>query len=47
MVMENVAQFCWYPILNYSGGSFSWWGVTAVAYISFPGGPDLAELLGL
>jgi hypothetical protein len=47
MVMENVAQFCWYPILNYSGGSFSWWGVTAVAYISFPGGPDLSELLGL
>jgi len=47
MVMENVAQFCWYPILNYNNGSFSWWGVTSVAYISFPGGPDLAELLGL
>ncbi len=47
MVMENVAQFVWYPILNYSGGSFSWWGVTSVAYLSFPGGPDLAELLGL
>ena len=47
MVMENVAQFCWYPILNYSGGSFSWWGTSSVAYISFPGGPDLAEILGL
>ena len=47
MVMENVAQFCWYPILNFTGSSFSWWGSTAVAYISFPGGPDLAELLGL
>lgn len=49
MVMENVARFCWYPILNYnaSTGGFSWWGTTAVAFISFPGGPDLAELLGL
>ena len=49
MVTENVAQFCWYPILNFnpSSGGYSWWGVTAVAYISFPGGPDLAELLGL
>lgn len=47
MVMEDVAQFCWYPVLDYSNGSFRWWGVTSVAYISFPGGPDLAELLGL
>lgn len=47
MVMENVAQFAWYPILNFSGGSFSWWGQPGYAYISFPGGPDLAELLGL
>lgn len=47
MVMENVAQFCWYPILNYTGSGFSWWGTTSVAFISFPGGPDLAELLGL
>lgn len=47
MVMENVAQFCWYPILNFNGSSFSWWGSTAVAFISFPGGPDLSELLGL
>lgn len=47
MVMENVAQIAWYPILNYSNGSFNWWGSPSVAYISFPGGPDLAELLGL
>jgi hypothetical protein len=47
MVLPNVAQFCWYPILNYTGSSFSWWGVTSVAYISFPGGPDLKTLLGL
>ncbi len=47
MVMDDVAQFCWYPVLNYKNGSFSWWGVTSVAYISFPGGPDLADLLGL
>ena len=47
MVMDDVAQFCWYPILAYNNGSFRWWGVTSVAYISFPGGPDLAELLGL
>lgn len=45
MVMEDVAQFCWYPVLNYSNGGYSWWGVTSVAYISFPGGPDLNELL--
>ena len=44
MVMDKVAQFCWIPLLN-SGAS--WWGQTAVAYLSFPGGPDLAELLGL
>ena len=47
VVMDDVLQFCWYPILNYKNGSFSWWGITAYAYISLPGGPDLAELLGL
>ena len=49
IVAENVLQFCWYPIVNYnpSTGGFSWWGVTAYAYLSLPGGPDLAELLGL
>lgn len=45
MLMDKLAQFCWYPILNFTGSGFSWWGTTAVAYISFPGGPDLAELL--
>lgn len=44
MVAENVAQFVWYPVMNQGK---SWWGVSAVAYISFPGGPDLVELLGL
>lgn len=49
MVDENVVQFCWYPILNYNPatGGFSWWGSTAKAFISFPGGPDLSEYLGL
>lgn len=49
IVAENLLQFCWYPIVNYnpSTGGFSWWGVTAYAYLSLPGGPDLAELLGL
>ncbi len=47
MLAEDLAQFCWYPILNFTGSSFSWWGSTSVAYISFPGGPDLAELLEL
>ena len=45
MVMDGLAQFCWYPILDYSNGSFRWWGKTSVAYISFPGGPDLRKLL--
>lgn len=45
MVMDKVAQFCWYPILAYNKGSFRWWGTTSVAYISFPGGPDLKKLL--
>lgn len=44
MVMDKVAQFCWIPLMN-SGAS--WWGQTAYAWISFPGGPDLAELLEL
>lgn len=47
MLAEDLAQFCWYPILNFTGSSFSWWGSTSTAYISFPGGPDLSELLGL
>lgn len=47
IVDEGVLQFCWYPILAYNNGSFRWWGVTSVAYISMPGGPDLAEWLGL
>lgn len=44
MVADKVAQFVWYPEMN---NGKNWWGVTSVAYISFPGGPDLAELLGL
>lgn len=44
MVAENVAQFVWYPVMNQGK---TWWGVSAVAYLSFPGGPDLVELLGL
>lgn len=44
MVMENVAQIMWIPLMNNGG---SWWGKAVPAYISFPGGPDLAELLGL
>ena len=44
MVTENVAQFVWYPVMNQGK---TWWGVSAVAYLSFPGGPDLVELLGL
>lgn len=47
VVAPNVIQFCWYPVLDYGPDGFKWWGKTSVAYISFPGGPDLAELLGL
>ena len=43
MVMENVAQIQWIPIFSNNG----WFGQSFPAYISFPGGPDLAELLGL
>ncbi len=45
VIMDKLVQFCWYPILDYDGSSFRWWGVTSVAYISFPGGPDLNALL--
>lgn len=45
MLEDGVAQFCWYPIVNYNGSSYSWWGRTSYAYISFPGGPDLNEWL--
>lgn len=44
MIMENVAKIMWIPLMNNGG---SWWGKAVPAYISFPGGPDLAELLGL
>lgn len=44
MVMENVAQIMWIPLLN---NGASWYGQSFPAYISFPGGPDLAEVLGL
>ena len=45
MADEKVAQFCWYPVLRYSSAGYSWWGQTAYAWISFPGGPDLEEWL--
>lgn len=44
MVMENVAQIVWIPLLN---NGASWFGQSFPAFISFPGGPDLAEVLGL
>lgn len=44
MVTENVAKFVWYPVMNQGK---TWWGVSAEAYISFPGGPDLVDFLGL
>lgn len=43
MIMENVAQIVWVPLFSNNG----WFGQSFPAYISFPGGPDLAELLGL
>ncbi len=42
MIMENVAQIVWVPLFSNN----SWFGQSFPAYISFPGGPDLAELLG-
>ena len=44
-LMDGLAQFCWYPVLNYKNGSFSWWGVTSVALISWGDGPDINDLL--
>ncbi|MBR6457955.1 MAG: hypothetical protein IKS71_05095 [Bacteroidales bacterium] len=44
MVADKVAQFTWYPVMNEGK---TWWGISSVAYLSFPGGPDLATLLGL
>lgn len=43
MVMENVAQIMWIPLFSNN----SWFGQSFPAYISFPGGPDLKEILGL
>lgn len=43
MVMENVAQIMWVPLFSNN----SWFGQSFPAYISFPGGPDLKEILGL
>lgn len=44
VLSDNVATFYWYPVLAEGA---SWWGTAAYAFISFPGGPDLSELLGL
>lgn len=44
MLMDGVAQFVWYPVLGYTGSSFSWWGTTSAALISW-GGLDLNDLL--
>lgn len=47
LLMDGLVQFMWYPIMNFNAttGGFSWWGTTSGALISFPGGPDLNELL--
>lgn len=45
MLMDKLAQFCWYPVMDYDEDGYRWWGKTAYAYLSFPGGPDLNELL--
>lgn len=49
LIADGLVQFVWYPILNYdsSAGSYSWWGSPGVAYLSFPGGIDLNDALGL
>lgn len=44
VIMPGLIQFEWYPEMN-SGAN--WWGITSNAWLSLPGGPDLAELLGL
>jgi len=47
MIMDGLVQFVWYPILanTFPASSYSWWGQVSVAYLSFPGGPDLNQLL--
>lgn len=47
LLAPGLVRFTWYPILNYdaSAGTYKWWGATSFALLSFPGGPDLNELL--
>lgn len=46
MIAENVIQIC-YTAMAVSGGSIMGSYGTGYAFMSLPGGPDLAELLGL
>ena len=45
LLMPGLVQFCWYPLLNYNGSSYSWWGRTSIALISWGEGPDINDLL--
>lgn len=47
LLMPGLVQFCWYPILNYnaSSGSYSWWGTSSFALLSWGDGPDIEDLL--
>lgn len=47
LIMDNVYQFYpYYQFTTSTGATYSW-GSAYSAYLSLPGGPDLAELLGL
>lgn len=47
LIMDNVYQFYpYYQFTTSTGATYSW-GSASSAYLSLPGGPDLAELLGI
>lgn len=42
---NNLITINWYPLLYRGGSPAASWGLSSVAYISLPGGPDLEEML--